>query len=380
MSTKVYWFRHPHEHRNNLLRFGLMRLHYSGKIQYIEKSLQDMVNYGFGTQITEDPYLWHKSFLLVKRKGQSVRCMVDNEDSFVFVSELIKEVDVYFCAGYNSDLFEHKTFVNPYKWQDDIDLKWYRENLQNKIDKLGKEFYKIKKYIPIAPNLNVGNPPSAFRQKLANIEHRVRKAMDIGYNFSHDYTNFEKRYAQLLGLRNNELKHDIVLNDSLWGWPEHRINLHLKLQELKQKGYDIHSIIKWSEPMVFDGSIEKSIENKGFPLQTGGTIQNYEAMLSESRIAVFACGFHWGWRSILVFSLLTGIPVLTDRLLTEPYFDMSEFKIWQIEDHSWNSIEGYLKAISADDWNDIKRHNQKIYDKYMSPETVADYFIKTAFE
>jgi len=306
--------------------------------------------------------------------------MVDNEDSFVFVSDLIKEVDVYFCAGYNTELFEKKTFVNPYAWQDTTDLKWYKENLQKKIEELGEEFYKIRRYIPIAPNLNIDNPLGLLRQKLSNIEHRIRKTLNAGLNFRHDYKNFEKRYTQLLSLRHSNLKYDIVLNDSLWGWPEHRINLHRKLKELKEKGYAVNSVIKWSEPMVFDGSIEKKIDRGIFPMQTGQPIESYETMLSESKLAVFACGFHWGWRSILVFSLLTGIPVLTDRLLTEPYFDISEFKLWQIEDHSWNDVEEYLANISSEEWTRIKKHNQKVYDKYMSPETVAKYFIETAFK
>ncbi|RYY68267.1 MAG: hypothetical protein EOO13_12765 [Chitinophagaceae bacterium] len=103
--------------------------------------------------------------------------------------------------------------------------------------------------------------------------------------------------------------------------------------------------------------------------------EKYELMLAKSRMAVFACGFHWGWRSIMMLALSTGIPVLTDRLLTEAYFDMNEFYLHQQEDHSWGSIEGELKKIDHSSWASIKLRNQSVYDMYMAPEAVARYFL-----
>ncbi len=46
----------------------------------------------------------------------------------------------------------------------------------------------------------------------------------------------------------------------------------------------------------------------------------------------------------MMFALMTGIPVLTDRLLIEPYFDMKEFKMWQVEDNHWNILEEILNS------------------------------------
>ena len=79
----------------------------------------------------------------------------------------------------------------------------------------------------------------------------------------------------------------------------------------------------------------------------------------------------------MMLALQAGIPVLTDRLLTEPYFDMNEFKIFQQEDHEWASVASTLKAIDSAQWHEWKLHNQKVYDQYMLPEAVARYFINS---
>jgi hypothetical protein len=98
-------------------------------------------------------------------------------------------------------------------------------------------------------------------------------------------------------------------------------------------------------------------------------------MLSQSRLAVFACGFHWGWRNIMMLALNAGIPVLTDRLLTEPYFDMTEFTIFQQESNTWETVEPMLASIDEEQWMSYRLQNQSVYDKYMAPESVAAYFL-----
>ena len=82
----------------------------------------------------------------------------------------------------------------------------------------------------------------------------------------------------------------------------------------------------------------------------------------------------------MMFSLMAGVPVVTDRLLTEPYFDMNEFKMWQIEDHKWNNLEEYLFNIDESSWGKLKTHNQQVYDKYLSPEAVGNYFVNTVLQ
>jgi hypothetical protein len=377
MKTKVIWFRHNHENRNDLLRFGLMRMHYNGDISYTELPFSEAGKYGFSQTITSYHDLRHLSFLLIKQSATSIKCMVDNEDSFALFSPLIKEVDICFCAGYNSDLFEEKQFVKTYSWQNETDILWYKSTLEKKINEFGDHFHKIKKFIPIAPNLSHHVELTNFVRKFRNLEHRINRIVGLGNNFSDGYKGFEIRYAYLNELRKTDLRYDITLNDSLWGWPQHRINLHYQLQLLHRKGYKIHSILKWTDPVQHDGSYLMKLEKSNFPVQTNHIGHSYEEMLAQSKLAAFACGFHWGWRNIMMFALMTGIPVITDRLLTEAYFDMNEFHIFQQEDHSWSSIESTLNNINEEKWNDIKKHNQYTYDKYMTPEVVGQYFMKT---
>ncbi|RYG45201.1 MAG: hypothetical protein EOO01_18220 [Chitinophagaceae bacterium] len=377
MKITVKWFRHHHENRNDLLRFGFMRLHYNAEIDYIERPLADAFEEGFHQAIGKYPDLRHLSFILIQNGKTKIRCIVDNEDSFALVSPLVTHSDFYFCAGYNTDFFQNYQFVNSYSWQKESDVIWYKNTIDKKIETLGQHFKKIKKFIPIAPNQGTQIAVSSLISKIQNINYRLRKITGKGIDFSNEYRGFEVREQALKKLRSHELKYDIVLNDSLWGWPKHRVNLHKKLQELANKNYKIHSILNWTDPVPYDGSLAEKMNAESFPMVTLPIQESYEEMLAQSRLAVFACGFHWGWRNIMMLALQAGIPVLTDRLLTEAYFNMNEFQFFQQEDHRWNTIEENLMSIDNERWEGIKRHNQFVYDKYMSPEVVARYVIQT---
>lgn len=377
METTITWFRHHHENRNDLLRFGFMRLHYSGKIRYVEQPFSNARSAGFSHRILSFPDPRHLSFILVENGQRKLKCLVDNEDSFALITPLISEVDVCFCAGFNSDFFEHQRFVNPYSWQDATDIGWYRQKIERKIHELGSHFHKIRKFIPIAPNQATVLPVAGWRQKFRNISHRINQIAGKGTNFADVYREFSVREAMMEQLRNHDLFYDIVLNDTLWGWPTHRINLHKKLQNLHHKKYRIHSILNWTAPSDCDGSSIKMVNPDDFPMKTSPINHSYEEMLAQSRLAVFACGFHWGWRNIMMLALRVGLPVVTDRLLTEPYFDMNEFTIFQQEGNDWEIIEPTLNRIGLSEWKNIKIHNQTVYDKYMSPEAVANYFLRS---
>jgi hypothetical protein len=374
MKTKIKWFRHTHENRNDLLRFGFMRLHYQGEIEYIEKELSDAFDFGFDLSIRNYADLRHLSFIGIQQGKTKLRCIVDNEDSFALISPLVKDVDIYFCAGYNADFFERHRFVKTYSWQKETDIAWYRKTIEEKLNTLGSHFHKIKRFVPIAPNQGIPIALPRWKQKYKNLAYRLNRFSGKGTNFSDVYKGYEVRESIMNDLRHHTLEYDIVLNDSLWGWPRHRLNLHTRLMELHRKNYKVHSLLNWTEPVVHDGSIADPLDISLFPFQTQ-PIQGYEEMLAKSRLAVFACGFHWGWRNIMMLALRTGIPVLSDRLLTEPYFDMNEFHLFQQEDHFWSSIEATLTNIDTESWKDIKKHNQSVYDKYMSPESVGRYFL-----
>ncbi|RYZ25752.1 MAG: hypothetical protein EOO10_17455 [Chitinophagaceae bacterium] len=372
---KITWFRHNHEDRNDLLRFGLMRLHYSGEIRYVERPFADAGGAGFSKAVMDFPDRRHLSFLLVQNGNQRIKCLVDNEDSFALISPLISEVDVCFCAGYNSDFFEKKQFVRPYSWQDETDIAWYRDTIESKIQDLGSHFSKIKKFVPITTNMGFEIKHPAWKQKIKNMQHRFNRMAGKGEVFADAYKGYEVRDQMLRDLRNHQLEYDIILNDSLWGWPQHRVNLHRQLQDLHKRDYKVRSTLNWVPPSKNDGGTLRNIDKSAFPIVTLPIDEKYELMLAKSRMAVFACGFHWRWRSIMMLALSTGIPVLTDRLLTEAYFDMNEFYLIQQEDHSWESVEAELKKIDHSSWAKFKLLNQSVYDRYMSPESVARYVV-----
>jgi hypothetical protein len=99
-------------------------------------------------------------------------------------------------------------------------------------------------------------------------------------------------------------------------------------------------------------------------------------MLASSRLAVFATGYHWGWRNIMTLALYWGLPIYMDQPLLEPYFNFSEFKVFYNDDQ-WQSIERYLQEIDEPIWQRIKTHNQAVYDRYLLPEKVAQYVLDT---
>lgn len=377
--TTIHWFSHSHENRNDWLRFGLMQLATKNQIRFNFWDLDKMVTFGFSPDILTYPDLRHKSFILVDNGLKKTKCLVDSEDSFVLFSELIEYVDIYFCAGYNSDVFVHKRFPRFYTWQTEADLKWYKAVLTEKIDTYQQHFYKIRKFIPIAPNLTYHQKLNPISQRIINMLNKCRKK--LGYSNSYYYLlkGFKKRYQQILSLRTNTLKYDIVANDSLWGWPKHRISLHHRLRILSNQGYIIHSELNYNNPSTCDDSVNSNLKKDEFPISLG-QIEDYEKMMASAKLGVFACGFHWGWRNILSLALFIGLPILTDRLLTEAYFDLDEFKMWESEDHDWNNILPLLEQISDLNWSNIKTHNQSKYDEWLSPTAVARYFIKQSLK
>ncbi len=372
---EILWFRHSNENRNDWLNFGLIQLHYQGGIKLKELRLPDAIKYGFSPQILHHKDLKAKSFLLVNVDNRRIKCIIDNEDSFIHVSDLIEHVDLYFIAAYNEALFERKELPRFYNWQEGAQVNNYLQIMQSKINQLGFHFHKIRKFIPIAPTITVIEKRTPLMQKFANVENKVRNWLGSGINFNYRYKLYIKRYEQLLEMRKSDLTYDVVLKDSLWGWPIHRINLHKSLMSLENQGYDIHSYLGYTPSASIDGSDLLGLIKEDFPLITKEINENYELALSKSKLAVFACGFHWGWRNILMLALMQGIPVVTDRLLTESYFDLNEFKLWQVEDHEWSSLQSYLDPINQDLWQSIKLHNQSVFDKYMSPNVVAEYFV-----
>lgn len=372
---RVVWFRHSDEHRNDLLRFGLMRLCYAKEVEYLELNLRDSVDFGFAQSVAcKNPH--HASVVAVEDGSRRVRCVIDSEDSFYWMSKLIANCDRYFCAGYNTNFFRHKAFAGKYDWQREEEVNFYRAKSENLIAQYGEYFGIVRPFVPIGPGLGDSHSFGFVRQKMANLHYRVASTLCHGRYWAPDLKSYERRYARLLRLRQEPLRYDVTLVDTLWGWPRHRVALHQTLARLSSAN-SINSRLSWADPVPFDGSENAPEDRAKFPMATGA-INDYETMLAGSRLGVFATGFHWGWRSIMSLAMMVGIPVLADRPLLEPWFNLSELDVTFNDMASWDSVASTLLTIPESGWRCRKTRNAVAYDEVMSPEAVARYFIREA--
>jgi hypothetical protein len=372
---EVIWFKNNHEQRNDLLRYGFMRIHHRGDIEYSEYPQTDCTKFGFSEEVARHEHR-HTSLILIRDGVRQIRCLVDSEDSFFCMCPLVADVDCYFCAGYNSEIFERKKFIEPYSWQTDSDIRYYKEKADELIRKWGAYFGSVRKFVPIAPSMWSKRPIPPIKQKYRNIRYKIHSNCSQTLYWENAYLEYEVRYAELLQLRNQALLYDVVLLDTLWGWPRHRLNLHRKLKSISNR-YRIHSRLNWSDPVPYDGSNIDPLDSMEFPIETKA-IGDYETMLASSRLAVFATGFHWGWRSIMSLALMIGLPVYMDRPILEPWFSLDAFTILWNGDGDWSALEKNLASVTESEWGRIKKHNQAQYDTVMKPERVAEYVISTA--
>jgi hypothetical protein len=374
---RVRWFRNGHEHRNYWLRFGLMRKHRAGQIHYSEYPLASCVDAGFDPAVAAHEHR-HTSVVLVEDGSSVRRCIVDSEDSFFYMSPLLlKHADLYFCAGYNRAFFEERTFTPPYAWQQPNEVAFYIQRARDLIRGSGALFARVRPFVPIGPDLHMNRSMTFVTRKLRNAHHKVVTRLRRSHSWRFEHSDFEARYRHLLSLRDAPCRSDIVLLDTLWGWPRHRYALHMRLRELAEAGREIHARLRWSEPMALDGGDRFPKTSEDFPLETG-RVDNYEMMLASSRLAVFATGFHWGWRNIMTLALMWGLPIHADRLLLEPWFAMSQFEMSWNDQLDWPLVPGELAALSDDRIRRIKAHNQAAFDRLLAPEKVADYFVRAA--
>ncbi len=374
---EVTWFANPHEQRNDLLRFGFMRLHRQRKLAYREYPLDACVRFGFSEAVARHEHR-HTSVVLICDGGRQVRCLIDSEDSLFWMCPLIAEVDRYFCAGYSAEVFERKQPLTPYAWQTEPEVRFYLDRAHELIDKWGSYFGIVRKFVPIAPSMSRRQPVPFLTQKKRNLKFRAHSLWSDALSWDGRCLDYEDRYRELLGFRHRPLLYDVVLLDTLWGWPRHRLKLHRQLQSISDR-YRIHSRLNWSEPVPFDGSAERPLDQVDFPIVTQ-PIGDYETMMASSRLAVLATGFHWGWRGIMAFALMVGLPVYMDRPVLEPWFGLDEFVMFWNDDGDWTDLECRLRDITDARWNEIKVHNQHRYDQVMSPERVAEYVIETALK
>jgi hypothetical protein len=371
---RVIWFKHDHEQRNYWLRFGLMRLHARGEIRYIEMPLARCTEFDFSETVARHPEK-ASTVLLVEEAGTRRRVVVESNDSFLVMSGLIAEADLYFCAGYNRAFFEGRRYEARLAWQTPQEYERYAERAEQLLQHHGAHFHKVRPFGPIGPALE-GRPVGRLRQRLRNLRHRLQWRMSCTLSWGGVKADFERRYADLLGLRRRPACYDVVLLDTLWGWPRHRQALHAALASLHARGRTIHSRLAWSPGMELDGSDHAHPDPAAFPM-TIGRVENYEAMLAESRLAVFATGMHYGWRNIMTLAMMIGIPILADRTFIEPWFGLGAFDIAWNDAAGWCGIEEALDAMTDARRAAIAEHNIAVFDSVATPEALAGYLLRT---
>jgi hypothetical protein len=292
---------------------------------------------------------------------------------------LLEHADIYFCAGYNAEFFRERRFTPPYAWQEPFEVEAYKTRAEELVHSYGRWFGRVRPFVPICPSMDRRAAPGLAAQKMRNAFDKVARRMRATEPWLLAYVDFERRYRDLIALRNEPADYDVVLLDTLWGWPRHRYALHQRLGELGKLGFDIHARLNWSEPSTWDGSGRAPLPKELFPVETG-TVVDYEGMLAASRLAIFATGFHWGWRSIMALALMWGLPIYADRLLLEPWFGMERFELAWNNDADWADLLTTLEHTTDDKRSRTKAHNQAAFDELLAPEKVAEYFVAAALE
>jgi len=374
---QVRWFRNALEHRNYWLRFGLMRMHRAGQIRYSEYPLASCTDAGFDPATAQHEHK-HTSVVAVQDGATTRRCIVDSEDSLFWMSPpLLRYADLYFCSGYNRAFFEEKTFTPLYNWQQQKEVSFYVQRARDLVRDGGELFDRVRPFVPLAPEMHMDRRATFAMRRLRNLDHKISTRIRKSQSWRFEFGDFEARYRQLLALRDAPRLYDVVLLDTLWAWPRHRYALHMRLKELAEAGREIHARLNWSDLVALDGGEDFPVPTQDFPVETG-RVGDYERMLASSRLAVFATGLHYGWRMIMTLALMWGLPVRSDRLLMEPWFDLNQFEIGWNEDLDWHRVSAELYGLTSDRIVRIRSHNQAAFDRLLAPEKVADYFIRAA--
>jgi len=372
--TEVHWFGHGHEDRNDWLRFGFMRLHAARKIHFQEHSLADASQFGFDREVVGHTHR-HTSVVAVRTSSKTVRVLIDSEDSFFWISPMIDHVDLYFCAGYNRAFFEEQRFTSPLTWQSEQETAFYHRRAGELFDRHGHSFGRVRRHCPIGPNLSIDQQQPWVIQKARNLYHRASSNLRRSTPWLLRFLAFESRYRQLLALRNSSPLFDVVLHDTLWGWPRHRLRLHEHLADISAKGFNVHSRLRWNEPVSMDGGASYSLDKSRFPIETG-SIGNYEQMLSASRVGVFATGFHYGWRNIVTLCMMWGLPIYSDPFLIEHTWDHRDYTFAFNASGDWKGLQPLLERFNDNDrLSQTKLTNQRLFDQHLAPEVVASHFL-----
>ncbi len=370
----VTWFSHSHEHSLHWLKLGLMRLAKRGEIRLVQ------IPNELASGLLPAPMVKnvHRRLvvLTVSDSNLSKVVVADGEDSIFQTSPLIEYCDHYFMCSYRGSFFRGEPFDIGYPWQTEEELAHYKRCWRDLQVRLRGHLHKGRLFYPIGPDLTSARPGGAWiNNKIRNLRHRSRSIISDTRDWSHERQQFEERYSYLTSLREIPIRYDIVLKDSLWGWPRHRESLHKSLQKLSEK-YSIHSRLSYRECFDYEYAGFDKPSEADFPIEAGTPdLENYERMLASSRLAVLATGFHWGCRNIMTLAQFLGMKILSDPLEYQTLLDPDPLGIeWNV-DGSWRSIQPLLDRLQDNTEPAHRKSRHSYFDSVMQPEKVAAYVI-----
>ncbi len=185
-----------------------------------------------------------------------------------------------FARVIRSVFFENGTLLSPTRGKLRRSLRSI-VNVPRGLSKVTALFFsRVKPFVPIAPNMGRRSRVSKNAMRLRNLRRKIVKVTTGTLDWTAEHVDFEERYRELLSYRDLPQRYDIVLMDSLWGWPRHRVALHTELARLSSR-YTTHSRLNWSEPYACDAGDQSGLRFEDFPM-TVGAIDNYERMLAQS--------------------------------------------------------------------------------------------------
>jgi hypothetical protein len=372
----VTWFANPHEHSLHYVKFGLMRLAQRGEIRLVERP-------GRGAQDLPAAVRDHahrRTVAVRVRSGALDRLLVlDGEDSVFQTSPLIEHCDLYLSCSYNGAFFRGEPFRLALPWQTDAETAWYREEYARLQNRFRPHLHKARPLAPIGPDLEWTRPQPLWRRKLDALRHRLALLRGPRLDWHAQHRRFSRRWAHLHALREEPIRHDVVLKDSLWGWPRHRVALHRRLAGLSARA-DIRAELRHLPPTHHAGPADPSLRPEDFPLVCGGGVGgDYETMLARSRLAVFATGFHWGCRNIVTLAWFLGLKVLSDPFAHETWFDFTELETeFTAGSGDWSEVDALLARFSRADALAARPRIRAAFDRLMGPEACARKALESA--
>lgn len=368
---RVTWYRNSHEQSVQLHKFGLMQLAAAGRIH-----LRELPVTAAGDELPPElvAHPWRRLALIaVDHGGERMLAAIDGEDAPFQLSEVLRHVDRYFTCTYAPCFYEERRFGFALPWQTAAELRPYEEWQERVTTRLGDLFHRVRPTAPIGPALPDIRDRSWLSMRLGHLRTKVRRRFTTSIDWRPQLAAFEARWRQLQQWRRLSPEADVVLRDSLWGWPRHRIALHRDLARLAADGWSVRAELHHRHAEPYELGDQPAPDPAAFPLVVGGGVgPTYETALAASRVGVFATGFHYGWRNIVTLAWAIGLPVLCDPFAYRFPFDHRPLVTWTGGD--WSDLEARLRPLVSPDPAARQRRLQH-FDAVCSPLAVGQQLL-----